>query len=328
MMQSSTLGQLNFSRGLRSLTLLCAALLLQASTCWSDPRYALVIHGGAGADPATMSKEEKAAVEATLERLLNQGLLDLKNGQSALDVVEKVVSELEDNPWFNAGKGAALTIDGQAQLDACIMDGKTRACGAVASVRTTKNPIQLARKVMTDTRHVLMVADGADAFAREMKLTQVDPSYFVTERSVRALEAKKRASRGTVGCVAYDTYGNLAAGTSTGGLTGKRSGRVGDSPIVGAGTFADNRSCGVSCTGTGEEFIRNQVASQVSWRIKLNGVGLDEAIDSVFSETLPDDVGGLIAIDRQGHVVTKFNTPGMSRAAGDSDGLHLVKIGP
>ncbi len=327
-MQSSILDQLNFSNGLKKLTLLCAALLLQAGSCWADPRYALVIHGGAGADPATMSKEEKAAVEATLERLLSQGLLDLKNGQSALDVVEKVVSELEDNPWFNAGKGAALTIDGQAQLDACIMDGKTRACGAVASVRTTKNPIQLARKVMTDTRHVLMVADGADAFAREMKLTQVDPSYFVTERSVRALEAKKRASRGTVGCVAYDTYGNLAAGTSTGGLTGKRSGRVGDSPIVGAGTFADNRSCGVSCTGTGEEFIRNQVASQVSWRIKLNGVGLDEAIDSVFAETLPDDVGGLIAIDRQGHVVTKFNTPGMSRAAGDSDGLHLVKIGP
>ncbi len=320
--------QTAISQRIRAVAKILAISWLLIATGWAEPHYALVIHGGAGADPATMSKEEKAAVEATLERLLNQGLLDLKNGATALDVVEKVVSELEDNPWFNAGKGAALTIDGQAQLDACIMDGKTRACGAVASVRTTKNPIQLSRKVMTGTRHVLMVADGADAFARETKLTQVEPGYFVTERSLRSLETKKRASRGTVGCVVFDTYGNLAAGTSTGGLTGKRSGRVGDSPIVGAGTFADNRSCGVSCTGTGEEFIRNQVASQVSWRIKLNDLGLEDAINAVFSETLPDDVGGLIAIDRWGHVVTKFNTPGMSRAAGDSEGLHLVKIGP
>lgn len=317
-------------RHLRYLLFLTMAILISLSCApvWAKPRYALVIHGGAGADPAKLTTEEREAIEDSLRILLKQGLQDLESGAQALDVVVKVVSALEDNPWFNAGRGAALTLTGQAELDASIMDGRNRACGAVASVKTTKNPIRLARLVMERTRHVLLVSEGADAFAKEQNLEQVDNSYFVTERSKRALQGLLKKSQGTVGCVVLDQKGNLAAGTSTGGLTGKRPGRVGDSPVIGAGTFADNRSCGVSCTGVGEEFIRSQVASQVNWRMRFTSCDLQQAVDQVFQDTLPDDVGGLISIDSQGLIVMKFNTPGMSRAAGDSEGLFLVKIGP
>lgn len=285
--------------------------------------YALVVHGGAGADPAQMEPEEIAGVEARINSVLQVGLGHLKDGKSALSVVEEAVRSLEDDPWFNAGRGAALNSDGEAELDAAIMDGSNLHCGGVADVRRCKNPITLARWVMEKTPHVLLVGPGADRFAQASGLEIVDPEYFITERARRALRKKQ----GTVGCVALDRKGHLAAATSTGGLTNKRPGRVGDSPIIGAGTFADDRSCAVSGTGVGEEFIRHQVASQISWRIRLTGVGLKEAVQQTFGDGLPDDVGGIIAVNRKGEWIMHFNTAGMSRGAADSSGHFEVKIG-
>lgn len=295
---------------------------LSSSLC-AQPKYALVVHGGAGADPAHMSREEVAGVETRIQDVLRQGLAQLKAGRSSLEVVETAVRSLEDDPWFNAGRGAALNSDGEAELDAAIMNGSNLHCGAVASVRRCKNPISLARFVMEKTPHVLMVGLGADRFAEESGLEMVDNDYFITERARQALRKKQ----GTVGCVALDQQGHLAAATSTGGLTGKRPGRVGDSPIIGAGTYADDRSCAVSCTGVGEEFIRRQVAGQISQRMRYNGVSLSESIKLTFADGLPDDVGGVIALNRQGDWVLHFNTVGMSRGAADSQGRFMVAIG-
>ena len=302
-----------------------AAALLLTLTCWAQPgsTYALVVHGGAGADPAHMSAEEVRAVEDRIERVLREGLEALKAGRPALEVVEQVVRSLEDDPWFNAGRGAALNSDGEAELDASIMDGQTLRCGAVASVRKVKNPVSLARVVMQKTPHVLMVGPGADRLGQESGLEVVATDYFITDRARQALKKKQ----GTVGCVALDLQGHLAAATSTGGLTNKRPGRVGDSPIIGAGTYADDRSCAVSCTGVGEEFIRRQVAGQISQRIRWTQVSLAESVEQTFADGLPDDVGGVIALNRQGEWVLHFNTPGMSRGAADSRGRFFVGIG-
>lgn len=270
-----------------------------------------------------MTAEEIAGVESRLEQVIRDGLAHLASGASSLEVVEKAVRSLEDDPWFNAGRGAALNSDGEAELDAAIMDGATRRCGAVAGVRHCKNPISLARMVMDKTPHVLLVGMGADRYGQESGLEMVDNEYFVTERSLKALRKKQ----GTVGCVALDQAGHLAAATSTGGLTNKRPGRVGDSPIIGAGTFADDRSCAVSCTGVGEEFIRHQVAGQISQRIRLTGLSLPQAVQQTFGDGLPDDVGGVIAINREGQWVMHFNTPGMSRAAANSQGQMVLGIG-
>lgn len=285
--------------------------------------YALVVHGGAGADPAQMEPEEIEGVKARITEVLQHGLEQLKAGRSALRVVEQAVRELEDDPWFNAGRGAALNSEGEAELDAAIMDGSNLHCGAVADVRRVKNPVTLARWVMEKTPHVLLVGLGADRFGEESGLEIVNPEYFITERARKALRKKQ----GTVGCVALDRQGHLAAATSTGGLTNKRVGRVGDSPIIGAGTFADDRSCAVSGTGVGEEFIRHQVAGQISQRIRLTGVSLPESVRQTFADGLPDDVGGVIALNRKGDWVMHFNTVGMSRGMANSKGEFKVAIG-
>ncbi|MBN9418282.1 MAG: isoaspartyl peptidase/L-asparaginase [Candidatus Eremiobacteraeota bacterium] len=299
------------------------ALWACQQTASAQQPYALVVHGGAGADPAQMEPEEIEGVKARISEVLTRGLEELKGGKSALRVVEQAVRALEDDPWFNAGRGAALNSDGEAELDAAIMDGSNLHCGGVADVRRVKNPITLARWVMEKTPHVLLVGLGADRFGEESGLEIVNPEYFITERARRALRKKQ----GTVGCVALDRQGHLAAATSTGGLTNKRPGRVGDSPIIGAGTFADDRSCAVSGTGVGEEFIRHQVAGQISQRIRLTGVTLPESVRQTFADGLPDDVGGVIAVNRKGEWVMHFNTAGMSRGVATSKGEFKVAIG-
>lgn len=291
---------------------------------WADPPdWALVIHGGAGADPAHLSAEELQGYQQTLTDALRAGSRILEQGGTSLECVETVVALLEDSPYFNAGKGAVFNAAGQHELDAAVMDGRDRRCGAVAGVKTVKNPIKLAHRVMTDTPHILLSGAGAEEFATECGVERVENSYFSTDKRRLQLQEKKK---GTVGCVARDRQGNLAAATSTGGLTNKRWGRIGDSPLIGAGTYADNASCAVSCTGTGEEFIRRAVAHDVSARMLYQQVSLAEAAAAAIA-SLPDDCGGLIAVDRQGHTVMPFNTAGMARARADSSGLFEIGVG-
>jgi L-asparaginase / beta-aspartyl-peptidase len=309
-------------------------------------KFAIVIHGGAGGDPAKWTDDYKATRRDGLQRALNLGVNLLKSDATALDVVEQVVRALEDDPIFNAGRGCVLNKMGEHELDASIMDGSNRACGAVASTRSTKNPVSLARRVMTDTEHVLLIGTGADEFGRSLGLEQADASYFRTAEQVKAWERWKNRDPdvtlhrpkgqaeddeqlylGTVGCAALDTRGNLAAATSTGGLMGKRWGRVGDSPIIGAGTFADNGTCAVSCTGVGEDFIRNNVAADIAARMRYGSHSLAEATQAVVRTVLPDDCGGIIAVDREGNIVMEFNTPGMSRGSANSAGRNEVRLG-
>lgn len=290
------------------------------------PDYAIVIHGGAGG--TSQNKPWLAAREKVLSDALDAGTAILKKGGDSLDAVETVVKMLEDSPYFNAGKGAVVNAEGKHELDACIMDGRDRACGAVGGVRTIQNPIALARLVMTETKHVLLVTDGAEAFAKEMvdkhpQIKMVPNSYFDSNLS----EPPKPSKMGTVGCVALDKQGNIAAATSTGGLTGKKFGRVGDTPIAGAGTFADNPTCGVSCTGVGEDFIRNAVAFSVSARMSLKGESLDDAVKTLLEDKAHPLDGGIIAIDKDGNIVMRFNTPSMARAAADSTGLRTINPG-
>jgi L-asparaginase / beta-aspartyl-peptidase len=302
----------------------------------SRMEYAIAIHGGAGDDPAELPLEVRQGREASLRQALEIGVAVLREGGSSLDAVEKVIRFLEDDPHFNAGRGAVFDADGGHSLDASIMDGRNKACGAVAGVRTVKNPISLARLVMTQTRHVLLAADGADRFAKEMGVEQVEQDYFSTPRQranwekaqqTEAEKAKDDRHKGTVGCVALDRQGNLAAGTSTGGLTNKKYGRVGDSPIVGAGTYADNATCGVSCTGVGEHFIRHAIAHDIAARMAYQNASLEDAVRAAIHQTLQADTGGLIAVERQGKIVMDFNTAGMARAAADSSGRFEVKLG-
>lgn len=301
--------------------------------------YALAIHGGAGIEPDRMTAERRAAWEKSLAAALERGRAILAQGGTALDAVEQVVRVLEDDPIFNAGRGAVFNSAGTHELDASIMDGRTKGCGAVAAVRTVKNPISLARLVMTETRHVLLMGDGAEQFADEMEQTQkierVENSWFSTpnrradwERAVEGEKQKKEqeSAKGTVGCVALDRHGDLAAATSTGGTTYKRFGRVGDSPIIGAGTYADNATCAVSCTGTGEEFIRNAIAFRVSALMSFKGLSLEEAVRESIA-VLPHDAGGLIAVGADGSISMQMNTTGMARGAADSSGRFEVSLG-
>ncbi len=294
-------------------------------------RYAIAIHGGAGTEFARFATAERQAMEKSLAEILAAGEALLREGQLALDVVARVVVLLEDDPQFNAGKGSAFNAVGGHELDASIMDGRTRAAGAVGGLTTVKNPIMLARLVMEKTPHVLLIGDGAEKFAEDMQVERVLNEYFSTphskerwERSQRMPDAKDKI--GTVGCVALDTHGNLAAATSTGGMTNKAFGRVGDSPIIGAGTFADNATCAVSCTGTGEHFIRNSVAYDLHARLAYLKQSLVEAADVVLHQTLKPGDGGLIAVDHVGNVVTDYTTPGMARAAIDASGNRWVKL--
>ncbi len=294
---------------MRALIILAATLLLTSAPSQAAPTYAIAIHGGAGSSPKDFSAEQNAARHAGIAAALRAGEAVLKGGGSALDAVEAAIRSLEDNPLFNAGRGAVLNEVGSAELDASIMDGSTRACGAVAGTTISKHPISLARAVMTKTRHVLLAADGADAFAREIGAELAENGSFITEQQrTRWKKAKEKAKAlkkvdasagdgaavesagdlmkriGTVGCVAIDAEGNLAAGTSTGGLMMKKFGRVGDSPIVGAGTYADNSTCAVSCTGVGEEFIRNAIAYDIHARVKYASAELGSAVKTQLTE--------------------------------------------
>jgi beta-aspartyl-peptidase (threonine type) len=301
---------------------------------------ALVLHGGAGViERSTLSTEKEAAIRKDLEAALTAGYQKLKDGGTSLDAVTLSITMLEDSPHFNAGKGAVFNAAGSHELDAAIMDGFKGRAGAIAGVSTVRNPILLARAVMEQSPHVMLVGAGAEAFADGLDLKRVEPSYFDTQERLQQLEKMQRAEEsgaaaayapvryfGTVGAVALDQNGSLAAATSTGGMTNKRFGRVGDSPIIGAGTFADRR-CGVSATGHGEFFIRSVVAHEICARARYTGRSVGKAAQEVVRELKAiGGEGGVIALDAKGRVTMPFNTPGMYRAAVDSNGKITIAI--
>ncbi len=303
----------------------------------SRPQWAIAIHGGAGGDFNEWDEAKKMRRLDGLKNALNEGKKILSNGGTALDAIEATVRILEDDPAFNAGRGAVVTVEGKVELDASIMDGATKACGAVAGITNVKNPISLARLVMTKTKHVLLVTDGAEAFAKEQGVQLVDSEYFLSAvpprekfplvKDVSQGDVEAPSDRiGTVGCVCLDKHGNLAAGTSTGGTKNKLHGRVGDSPIVGAGTYASNESCAVSGTGIGEEFIRHSVAYDIAARMQYAQKSLPTAVDEVIRMQLKPDDGGVIAISKDGVVVMQHNTIGMNCGAADSHGRFDVML--
>jgi len=311
-----------------------------------NEKFGLVIHGGAGTiDRSKMTPEKEREYRAGLERALAAGYDVLKNGGSSLDATEAAVRVLEDDPHFNAGKGSVFTSAGTNEMDAAIMDGKALAAGAVAALKHVRNPISLARLVMEKSGHVMMDGEGAEAFAKENGMELVDQKYFFTQERWDALQKIKAAEKhrtggagkaffitdqdrhGTVGAVALDKNGNLAAATSTGGTTNKRPGRVGDSPVIGAGTYANNATCAVSATGDGEYFIRATVGHDVSALMEYRRMSLKEAAQAVLDKVAKlGGTGGLIAIDRQGNVALPFNTTGMYRGYVDRDGKFVVEI--
>jgi L-asparaginase / beta-aspartyl-peptidase len=334
------------------LLLAALAALLPLTMPADDPpagpeaRVAIVIHGGAGVIVREqMTEEMEAAYRAELENALRAGHAVLAAGGSALDAVVAAVTPLEDSELFNAGRGAVLTNEGRAELDASIMHGASRDAGAVAGVTTIKNPILAARLVMEQSPHVMMVGAGAEQFVAPHGLEMVENDYFLTDRRREALERvqEREASQtgalvppdpeawqmsGTVGAVALDASGHIAAATSTGGMTNKRFGRVGDSPIIGAGTYADDATCGVSATGHGEYFIRLAVAHSICARMRFLGESVEEAAHAVIHEDLAalGGTGGVIALDSQGAITMPFNTPGMFRGYVDVDGNLVVQI--
>jgi beta-aspartyl-peptidase (threonine type) len=312
-------------------------------------KFCIVIHGGAGTIlKENMSDSLEAEYYRVLDLAVSKGYEILKNGGTSLDAVTQTIMILEDSPLFNAGKGAVFTNEGKNELDASIMDGKSNAAGAVASVTRVKNPITLARAIMEVSEHVMMVGPGAEKFAEQNGIELVDPSYFFTEKRWEGLQKAKELEKieldhaaainydaliknqkfGTVGCVALDKKGNIAAGTSTGGMTNKRYGRVGDAPIIGAGTYADNATCGVSATGWGEFFIRNVVAYDIAAQMEYKKVSLAEAAKETIQKKVPEmgGNGGIIAIDKDGNIVMEFNTAGMYRAAIDVNGKKTIGI--
>jgi L-asparaginase / beta-aspartyl-peptidase len=309
-------------------------------------KFGLAVHGGAGTiERSKMTPEQEREYRAGLERALAAGYEILKRGGSSLDATEAAVRVLEDDPHFNAGKGSVFTSAGTNEMDAAIMDGKTLAAGAVASLKRIKNPISLARLVMEKSGHVMMDGEGAEAFARENGIELVDQKYFFTQERWEALQKIKAAEKnrtsgagkmflitdqdrhGTVGAVALDQNGNLAAATSTGGTTNKRPGRVGDTPVIGAGTYANNATCAVSATGDGEYFIRATVGRDVSALMEYRGMSLEEAAQAALDKVAKlGGTGGLIAIDHQGKIALPFNTSGMYRGHVDPDGKFVVEI--
>lgn len=292
--------------------------------------FSIAIHGGAGTiTRKNMTPEKENAYRSKLKETLNVGYSILNKGGTSLDAVEATIRIMENSELFNAGKGAVFTNAGTNELDASIMDGRNLKAGAVARVKTVKNPISAARKVMEETWHVMLSGDGADKFAKEQGLDIVDPSYFYTQRRWDSLKKIQVEKHGTVGCVALDKHGNLAAGTSTGGLTNKRWGRVGDSPIIGAGTYANNQTCAVSGTGQGEYFIRGNVAYDVSAIMEYKGKSVGEAAQNVIRK-LSDmgGNGGIITMDSKGDISMPFNTAGMYRGfrkAGQAPEIFIYK---
>jgi L-asparaginase / beta-aspartyl-peptidase len=281
--------------------------------------WAIVVHAGSGNAGGPAPGEVLNPREKSLRSYLDLGRRLLAEGGNAVDVCEKVVQAFEDDGQFNAGKGAVANADGGHSLDAAIMDGSNLKFGAVAGVQTIKNPILLARKVMDRTKHVMLIRDGAEAFAEQVGLEIVPTTYFTRPLPTKAPEKPKQGGD-TVGCVCLDSRGNLAAGTSTGGIGGVMPGRVGDSPICGAGTYANNQTCAVSCTGTGEQFIRHNVAHTISTLMEYKGLSLQEAADEVVFKILSKGDGGLIAVSRSGQIAMPFNTSGMARGCADSTG--------
>lgn len=341
------------------------ALALMSTTALAEdaPKWSIAIHGGAGTlDPDKMTPERRAEYEAALQAALDAGAKVLAEGGSAMDAVKAAIIPMEDSPLFNAGKGAVFTWDGTNELDASIMDGRDRSAGAVAGVKTVKNPILLADAVRTQSEHVFLMGAGAEAFALEKGFAVTPPEYFATPARREALERMKAQQLsaldvdhkfGTVGAVALDQSGNMAAGTSTGGMTGKRWGRVGDAPVIGAGTYADNRACAVSATGWGEYFIRVGVAHEICARLRMltdnygtvtHGLDDDgrvtaippEPLESEDAQEIADDVmaevaelggdGGVILVTPEGHAIFSFNTTGMYRGRATSDGVNEVAI--
>ncbi len=302
----------------------------------------IAIHGGAGViDRAQMTPERESAYRSGLSLALDAGYSILERGGSSLDAVTEAVRLLEDDPRFNAGRGAVLTHEGEAELDAAIMDGAGPRAGAVAGIRHVRNPIGLARLVMDHSAHVMLIGEGAEKFARERGLELVSNSYFRTayreqelQRALRREQLNEQGApapgtiTGTVGAVAIDRGGNLAAATSTGGMTNKRYGRVGDSPIIGAGTYANNESCAVSATGSGEFFIRAVVAHDIHALVQYKQLPLEEAAREVVQVKLKrlGGEGGIIAVDRNGRIVLEFNSEGMFRGARDSGGRREIGI--
>ncbi|RZK16905.1 MAG: isoaspartyl peptidase/L-asparaginase [Pedobacter sp.] len=330
--------------------LLFSVLALNVSA--QQKKYVMVIHGGAGTIlKKNMTPEKEAAYIAVLTQALQAGYEKIKAGKTSLDAVEATIHVLENDPHFNAGKGAVFTHDGKNELDAAIMDGKTLMAGAVAGVTTVKNPISAARAVMEKSEHVMMVGAGADLFAKDAGLEIVDPKYYWTkerwdglqqaikEDSTKAVldHGSKKSELlgsknhdykfGTVGCVALDKAGNLAAGTSTGGMTNKKYGRVGDAPIIGSGTYCNNETAGVSCTGWGEFYIRNVVAKTISDLMEYKGLSVAAASKMALDKVgkMGGD-GGLIALDKKGNIAMPFNTEGMYRGAITADGKIEVNI--
>jgi beta-aspartyl-peptidase (threonine type) len=315
-------------------------------------KVTLVIHGGAGTiTRQNMTPEKEKAYQAALQQALQAGYDVLKKGGASMDAVEAAIHVMEESPLFNAGKGAVFTNEGKNELDASVMDGKTLKAGAVAGVTNVKSPISLARKVMEASEHVMLTGRGAEHFAKEKGLEIVDPSYFYTETRFQQLQNAKKEEKvqldhsgdkgsldeqiftegnkyGTVGAVALDAYGNLAAGTSTGGMTNKRWNRVGDAPIIGAGTYANNQTCAVSATGHGEYFIRSVVSYDISALMEYKGLSVQQAADEVVMKKLVQrgGEGGVIAVDAKGNVAMPFNSEGMYRGFVKADGKPTVLI--
>ncbi len=310
--------------------------------------FGIVIHGGAGTIlKKNMSDSLEDAYKAKLKEAISEGYEILKNGGTSLDAVTHTINLMEDSPLFNAGKGAVFTHEGFNELDASIMDGKTLNAGAVAGVKHIKNPINLARDVMQKSEHVMLYGNGAEEFARSLEYKMMDTSYFYTQNRYESLqrvlekektkEGKqisfedpfiKNSKFGTVGCAALDKQGNLAAGTSTGGMTNKSWNRIGDAPIIGAGTYANNATCAVSSTGWGEYFIRAVVAYDISAMMEYKGMTLQEAAKEVIQKKVPalGGDGGIVAIDKDGNVAMEFNTAGMYRATMNAEGELIIKI--
>ena len=321
--------------------ILAAALAVApavAETSGETPMISIAIHGGAGViTRSSMSAADEAAYRADLARALDAGYEVLQSGGASLDAVTAAVRILEDSPLFNAGRGAVFSHDGINELDASIMDGRTLRAGAVTGVRHVRNPVDLARLVMERSPHVLLPGEGAEEFALEQGVELVPRNYFHTERRWQQLEKARSGDRyssaeigyfGTVGAVALDAEGNLAAATSTGGMTNKRWGRVGDSPIIGAGNYADNNACAVSATGSGEHFIRTVLGHEIAALVKYRNLPLEDAARQAVHGTLKavGGEGGVIAVDRAGNISMQFNTEGMFRGARDSRGRREVSI--
>ena len=305
-----------------------------------DTRVAIALHGGAGTiERGTMSEELEATYCALLDDAITRGFEKLRKGEPGLDVVVSIIQLMEDSPLFNAGRGAMYTWEGTHELDASIMHGENLDAGAVAGISTVKSPIALARAVMEDSPHVMLSGAGSEAFAHEQGFEVTPPEYFATDRRREALDAYKVNEQaglkpeadhkfGTVGVVVLDAAGNLVAGTSTGGMTGKRWGRIGDSPVIGAGTYADNRSCAVSATGHVEYFIRHTVARGICARMEYGGATLETAANSIVMDELvaAGGEGGIVAVDPTGEVTLIFNTAGMYRASINASGEKTVGI--